>query len=239
MAAQYTLPGAARRRLATPQSPPPRRIVRAFRQHAGVPLARFHDLFLASAGVAGTLIGLLFVAISVAHERLTAPDAAQAHRVRASAALTGFTNALAVSLFALVSGVEIGWTALTVSVLGLLFVIASLLSLLRVRRTQPGELRDAAFLAGLVITFALQLIFGLRAIQHPAQAEPVRIIAILVIVCFLIGIARSWELIGGPSIGLRRELAGLARAQVRRESGPGDPERPAVGGGEQLPRSPE
>jgi hypothetical protein len=176
-----------------------------------VSTADLHDFFLASASVAGALIGLLFVAISVAREWLNEEGEAQVHRVRASAALTAFTNALAVSLFGLVPGNLIGGTALAVAVVGLLFVIASLLSLVRVHGWQVNAMRDALFLVGLLAVFVLQFIYGLMVVVHEHDTGALQTIAILVISCFLIGIARSWELIGGPSIGFAHEVGAIVK----------------------------
>ena len=178
--------------------------------------ANIHDFFTASGSVAGALIGLLFVAISVSAERLSQDEeGAPLHRVRAVAALTGFTNALAVSLFALVPGHKIGPASVAVAVAGLLFVMAALLLLVRLRQVRWATVRDAVFLVGLAIVFVTQLIEGADVIAGQDVAGSVDTIAILVIICFLIGIARSWELIGAPSIGITREIMALVRDRKR------------------------
>jgi hypothetical protein len=157
------------------------------------------DFFVASAGVAGALIGLLFVAISVAQDRLTSENADPIHQVRAAAALTAFTNALTISLFALISNSGIAWASVSVGIVGVLFIAGSLVSLLREREAHRTALRDATFLIGQLLVFGLQIRYGLRLVANGHDIDAAQAIATLVVVCFLVGISRSWELVGGPS----------------------------------------
>jgi hypothetical protein len=186
-----------------------------------------HDFFVASGSAAGALIGLLFVAISVASERLAREEAGSQHyRILAAAAITAFTNALAVSLFALIPVHKIGPTSAAVAVVGLTFVLAALLSLIRLRQVRWSTLRDALFLIGLAVTFVFQLIEGLDVITQAGDSGAVDTIAILVVVCFLIGIGSAWRLVGGPSIGLTREVTKLVRSHQRSADDSVDEESP-------------
>jgi hypothetical protein len=167
-----------------------------------------HEFFMTSGGAAGALIGLLFVAISVSSARLEQHTVdAQLHRIRASASLTAFTNALAVSLFSLIPGHKIGPTAFVVAAIGLFFVLASLVSLLRRKLLWWKMVRDAGFIVGLTVVLFIQLYEGIRVWMHPGDSGSVDTIAILVVICFFIGVARAWELIRGPEIGLVQELS--------------------------------
>lgn len=186
-----------------------------------------HDFFVASGSAAGALIGLLFVVISVTSEQLARAKAAGQHyRIRAAAAITAFTNALAVSLFALIPVHKIGPTATAVAGVGLAFVAAALLSLIRLHQVWRDTLRDALFLIVLAVTFVIQLIQGVDVITQPGDSGAVDTIAILVVVCFLIGIGSAWQLIGGPSIGITHEVTELVRRHQRSADDSVDEESP-------------
>jgi hypothetical protein len=175
-----------------------------------------HDFFVASASVDGALLGLLFVAISVAPERLAESGETQIHRVRARSALTGFTIALSVSLFALIFQHGIGRIAAATAVPGLFFIAGSVLSLIRVRGLGWHEARDAGFLLGQTAMLVAQLIIGLNAIHG---ADLAKTVAALVVAHALIAIERSWQLIGGPTIQVGQEVQALAQKNKRAPEG--------------------
>jgi hypothetical protein len=174
----------------------------------------FHDFFVAAAGVAGALIGLLFVALSVAPERVAAEGGEHVHRVGALAAFTAFTNALTVSLFGLIPTLDLGLAVTSVAIVGLFFVVSAILHLLREEGARVRTVLDARFLLGLLVVFALQLRSGLQLDADDVTIDPTGV-AILVVVCFLIGIARAWAIVGAPRFGLRTELAATLRSRRR------------------------
>jgi hypothetical protein len=165
-----------------------------------------------AAEVSGALIGLLFVAVSVAHGR-PQDGPHSGHRIPASAALIAFTNTLCVSLIDLIDYGQIAVAAAISGALGMVFVLASLLSLVRSGR-RDGH--DIVILGLLSLTFTAELIAGLCNTDHPAAQGVQHTVAFIILVCFLTGIARSWELIGGRRITLVGEIRGLLRHRRRR-----------------------
>ncbi len=79
---------------------------------------------------------------------------------------------------------------------------------------------DLLFLLVLAATFGTQLDSGIQVLADPGGTGAIRTIAALVVACFLVGISRAWELVGGPSIGLGHQIAGLIRPLAQRQRAP-------------------
>jgi hypothetical protein len=170
----------------------------------------YRDLFIAIAGSGGALTGLLFVALSVAPRPVRASRQHVIRQVRAAAALLAFNNALAVSLFGLVPNTNIGYPAVVLGVIGILFAAAAARSVIAAApRSRRQWLSQVSLLNLLIVIFGTELGSGIYVVFHPDSPEPVRLIGYALVTSLIVGIARAWELVGDRDTGLSASIAVL------------------------------
>jgi hypothetical protein len=168
----------------------------------------YRELFVAIAGSAATLTGLLFVALSVTPRRGAALGPAVILQVRTSAALLTFNNALAVSLFGLVPGTNAGIPSVVLGVIGITFSAAGVRSIRTSGSPDRQQLFQLELIALLLAIFGTELVSGIIAIADP-RSEAVQVISYALITSLIVGIARAWELIGDRDTGLAASIAVL------------------------------
>jgi hypothetical protein len=173
-----------------------------------IPSEEYREFFVAAAGAAGALIGLLFVAVSVFPERARQEQTQLAFHNRASAALLVFTNALVLSLAALVPGTTLGWWAIWMSATVLIFVAATVRSLIGATggRSQRGASVGVVF--ALLLIAGFELYAGIRLVAADAAATST--LCYVLIGDLLVGISRAWQLVGLRDTGLVASLRILA-----------------------------
>ena len=183
-----------------------------------VPLT-FHDFFTGCATIAGALIGLLFVALSVSAEYLTGANARIDHQVRAAAAFSALVNTLVLSLFALLPGTDLGTVAIILAAVGLSTMIALVIALAREgRRFTRG---DFYMFLILLVLYGLQLANAIRLEQMPHRVNLVVNQGELAVCFFLFGIARAWQLVGARDFGLVSAVASMTHRPAG--NGPSNP----------------
>ena len=170
----------------------------------------YRDVFVAIAGAAGALTGLLFVALSVAPRPRAGQQPDVIRQIRAGAALLAFTNALAVSLFGLVPHNEIGYPAVVAGVGGLLFTLGGVRSILADPAARRRIRSQVALIVLLLGVFGFEIGAGINSIITPHTDAPIDVIGNVLAASLLIGIARSWELVGDRDTGIVSSLAALA-----------------------------
>jgi hypothetical protein len=165
----------------------------------------FHDFFSGCATVAGALIGLLFVALSVSPEKLTGADARAEHQVRAGAAFSALVNTLVIALVALLPGASLGQAGIIVAAAGLAttFGLAVVLYLEHQQKIRG----DVGMLAILLALYALQLAAAVQLDGSPRSVSGISRLGALSIAFFLFGIARSWQLVGARDFSLASTVA--------------------------------
>ena len=168
----------------------------------------FHDYFGGCATVAGALIGLLFVAISVSPEKLTGASAHAEQQIRAAAAFSALVSTLVIALVALLPGASLGEAGIIVSAAGLATTVGLCLLLLREHREKIRR-TDVSMLVILLVLYGLQLASALQLDGSPRKVSDIGRLGALLIGFFLFGIARSWQLVGAREFGLVTAMASM------------------------------
>jgi hypothetical protein len=195
----------------------------------------YRELFTAVATCSAGLTGLLFVAISVGPREGVPDRPAIIQQIRAASALVAFTSALAVSLFALVSVNSAGYSAITVGIIGILFIAASVRSILASPDVSGEQAwRQAGLIVLLFAAFGGELACGIGLTSHDTVVFGPTFLSYVLIALLLIGIARAWELVGNRDTGIFASIAvltGLDHRPVQpgrlRESDDGTVDDPA------------
>jgi hypothetical protein len=191
------------------------------------------EFFAATAATAGTLTGLLFVALSVDRGGARAGSNAVIHEVRTAAALLAFTNALSVSLFGLVPSTNVGYPSAAFGVVGLLFVAAGVRSILTSGSTRRQKIRQIGLIRVLIVIFATELIAGILLILNEKTSSAADVIGYVLVASLLLGVGRAWELVGNRDTGIATSLAVLAgRTPQRYDVDDADDQAGAAGAGE-------
>ena len=195
-------------------------------------MASYYPFFGGAATVAGALIGLLFVALSLSPERLR--DAASIeHQAIAATAFTALVDALFISLIGLQPGGGLQQGAAIFGALGLSSTVGLTLRLWRNRHLAHLSNRWPFFLVVIMAVYAAQLVTGLLP-ETPAGADDRT--ATFVYVMFGLGIARAWQLLGLKAGGILDEL-GVTIAPAVHIGTPHSPRNSAPPSGDPAPPS--
>jgi len=181
------------------------------------------DLFVAVASAAAALTGLLFVAITVTPRPSGGRPRGVIHQVRSAAALLAFTNALGISLFGLVPNNNAGYPAAAFGIIGTLFTLASVRSILADAAARAKFLGQVALIAGLLAVFISEIIYGVELHRNARNHTALDTIGNLIIASLFIGVARAWEFVGDRDTGIWASLIVLATGREHSMHVPDEP----------------
>ena len=174
----------------------------------------FRDLFVAIATCAATLIGLLFVAMSIAQGR-SQNHPQEIREFRAAAALLAFTNAFTVALFGLVPGTNVGIPAAIVGLIGVFFTAAGVRTIISLHLEKGQRRPQLVLVIALLLVFGYELVYGIQLMVNSDHGGALAAVSSGLIASLLIGIGRAWELVGVWDTGLFASVGRLIGRETR------------------------
>ena len=162
----------------------------------------FTNFFIASASAGAALVGLLFVAVSIAPEQMVTRRAPMERQAVAGGAFNALINAFFSSLAALIPHVNFGLVIVPLSCFCLVTSLIQAWHLLRLRKGWPSFVRRAFLVLLSVALYGLELLNGFQLLTDPSQVGIVYGLVSCLLGAFALGLIRAWELLGVHRYGL-------------------------------------
>jgi hypothetical protein len=163
--------------------------------------SEYQPFFTASVAASAALIGLLFVSVSVAPERIFGPEADPRRQAQAISAFSALANVFFISMSSLIPGVLLGVvvtgvaTASSVQLLGLLARVRSY------RADLVTAIRGAILFLVSALVYGTELYLGILLWTRPSTGALIGLLQLL-LGAYAIGLGRAWQLLGAPRLGL-------------------------------------
>jgi ribose/xylose/arabinose/galactoside ABC-type transport system permease subunit len=177
--------------------------------------ADFQPFFTASVAASAALIGLLFVSVSIAPERVFGQQSDAARQAQALSAFTALANVFFISMMGLIPGVLFG---LVVTIVSLPAIVQTMGLLALVRPWhRSGILRRGLllFLASAAI-YGYELSIGLQMWRSPTDRAELISLLFVLMGAYAVGLGRAWELLGAPRTGISSYIWALISALRRK-----------------------
>jgi hypothetical protein len=185
------------------------------------------SFFTASVGAGAALIGLIFVAVSIAPERTVMAGAPLERQTVAASAFSALLNAFFISLFALIPGVSLGWVTVTMSILGLWTTAHQGWSLLKHPTGWQSTIRRVFLILVSMTVYGFELYVATILIKAPSDPYAAFSLATLVAVAYGLGLTRAWQLLGARRFSLANWLNPLQDVDAQQGEEEREVTRPA------------
>ena len=169
----------------------------------------FANFFIASTSAGAALVGLLFVAVSIAPEQMVTRRAPVERQAVAGSAFTALINAFFISLVALIPHLNIGSVIVPFICLCLVTTLIQAWQLMRLRKGWRSFLRRAFLVVLSLVLYGLELLNALHLSFNPSQVGDLYGLILLLVGVFALGLIRAWELLGVHRYGLLGWLSPL------------------------------
>ena len=161
----------------------------------------FLNFFIASTSAGAALVGLLFVAVSIAPEQMVTRRAPVERQAVAGSAFTALINAFFISLLALIPHLNIGTLIVPFICLCLVTTLIQAWQLLRLRKGWQSFLRRAFLVVLSLVLYGFELLNALHLSTDPSQVGNLYALIFVLVGVFAFGLIRAWELFGVQRYG--------------------------------------